>query len=88
MLSFVLISAFTIMMVALLFAIVRLYQGPGTVDRIIIFDLFSSIAIGLMAIAFMWLNEGTMLDVGLLLSIVSFVGTVGFAKYIEKRNAK
>ena len=88
MLTLVLTSAFAIIMVALLFAIVRLYQGPGTVDRIIIFDLFSSIAIGLMAIAFMWLNEGTMLDVGLLLSIVSFVGTVGFAKYIEKRNTK
>lgn len=88
MLNLILIAAFAIMMVALLFAIVRLYQGPGTVDRIIIFDLFASIAMGLMAIAFLWLNEGTMLDVGLLLSIVSFVGTIGFAKYIEKRNSQ
>lgn len=88
MLNLVLIGSFAIMMIALLFAIIRLYQGPGTVDRVVIFDLFSSIAIGLMAIAAMWLKDSTMLDIGLLLSIVAFVGTIGFAKYVDERKPK
>jgi len=87
MLDLVLIASFVVMMTALLFAIVRLHQGPGTVDRIIIFDLFSSIAIGLMAIAFMWLKDSMMLDIGLLLSVVAFIGTIGFARYVEQRKA-
>lgn len=88
MLDLVLIFSFSVMMVALLFAIIRLYQGPGTVDRIIIFDLFSSIAIGIMAIASLWLKDSTMLDIGLLLSVVAFVGTIGFARFVEGRRTK
>ncbi len=85
MLNFVLILSFTVMIMALLFGIIRLYQGPGAVDRVIIFELFTSIAVGMMAIAFLWLNVETMLDVGLLLSIVAFVGTISYARYIEGR---
>lgn len=88
MLSIVLMISFVIMMTALLFAIVRLYQGPSPVDRIIIFDLFSSIAIGIMAISFLWLGDSTMLDVGLLLSAVAFVGTIAFARFVEGRRTK
>ena len=88
MLNMILVFSFVIMLVALLFAILRLYSGPGTVDRIVIFDLFASIAIGLMAIAFLWLKDSTMLDVGLLLSVVAFVGTIGFARFTEGRRVK
>lgn len=88
MLNAVLIFSFVVMMTALLFAVVRLRQGPGTVDRIIIFDLFASIAIGLMAIAFLWLEASIMLDIGLLLSVVAFVGTIGFARFTEARETK
>lgn len=88
MLSTILIFAFVVMMMALLFAIVRLYQGPGEVDRIIIFDLFAAIAIGIMAIAFLWLKDSAMLDIGLLLSVVAFVGTLGFTRFVEARRKK
>lgn len=88
MLNLVLTISFMLMMAALLFAVVRLYQGPGSVDRIIIFDLFSSIAIGIMAIAFLWLGDSAMLDVGLLLSAIAFIGTIGFARFIEARRVK
>ncbi|AGH94391.1 monovalent cation/H+ antiporter complex subunit F [Pseudobdellovibrio exovorus] len=88
MLNAVFVIAFVVMMMALLFAIIRLWQGPSTVDRIVIFDLFASIAIGLMAIAFLWLDTSIMLDVGLLLSVVAFVGTIGFARYTESREAE
>ena len=76
------------MLMALFMAIFRLYRGPGTIDRIVMFDLFASIAIGLMAIAFLWVKDSTMLDVGLLLSVVTFIGTIGFARFIEGREEK
>ncbi len=88
MLNLILIISLVVLMAALLFAIVRLYQGPSFVDRIIIFDLFSSIAIGIMAISFMWLRDSTMLDIGLLLSAVAFIGTIGFARFVENRRTK
>ena len=84
MLKLVLILSFAIMLIALLIAVVRLYQGPGTVDRVVIFELFSSLAIGIMAIAFLWLKDSSMLDIGLLLSVIAFVGTIGFARFIER----
>lgn len=85
MLSAILVFSFVVMFIALLFAVFRLHQGPSAVDRIIIFDLFTSIAVGIMAIAFLWLKDSTMLDVGLLISVVAFVGTIGFARFIEGR---
>lgn len=88
MLNLILTSSFVILLTALLMAIIRLYQGPGTVDRIVIFDLFASIAIGLMGIAFLWLKDSTMLDIGLLLSVVAFIGTIGFARFVEGRRKK
>jgi len=88
MLNTILIASFVVMMMTLLFAVFRLYQGPGTVDRIIIFDLFASIAIGVMAIAFLWLKDSTMLDIGLLLSVVAFIGTIGFTRFVEGRKTE
>ncbi len=88
MLSTVLTYSFITMLIALLFAILRLFQGPGLVDRIIIFDLFTSIAIGLMGISFMWLEASIMLDIALLISVIAFVATLGFAKYVETRRSE
>ncbi len=88
MLNAVLMVCFGLMLLSMLFASFRLYRGPGVVDRIIIFDLFTSIAVGLMAIASMWLESSLMLDVGLLASVVAFVGTIAFARYIHTREVK
>lgn len=88
MLNVFLITAFVILFLALLFAIVRLWQGPTTMDRILIFDLFASIAVSLMAVAFMWLNSELMLDIALLLAVVSFVGTVAFARHLATQGGE
>ncbi len=83
MLGILLAGAFIVLLMALLFGVIRLYQGPSVVDRIIVFDLFVSIAIGLMGVGFLWLKDTTLIDIALLLSVISFVGTLAFAKHLE-----
>lgn len=88
MLSSVLYFLFIILFAALLIGVIRLSKGPSQVDRIIMFDLFTSIAIALMLISYLLFENPYMLDIGLLLSIISFVGSIGFAKYIENRTSE
>lgn len=88
MLKVALTISFMILFLSLFIGVIRLYKGPGTVNRIIIFDLFASVAIAAMAIAFIWLEDSMMLDIGLLISVVAFIGTIGFTRYVETGDSK
>ena len=63
----------------------RVFVGPSLPDRVIALDLvgFSTVAIiGAYGIA---TDQGTLLDVALVLSLLMFLGTVAFARYFEQR---
>ncbi|ACY16038.1 monovalent cation/H+ antiporter complex subunit F [Haliangium ochraceum] len=69
---------------ALVLTCVRLLRGPTLPDRVVALDLATSIAVAfvlLFAIAF---ELPVLLDVALALALISFVGTVAFATYVER----
>ncbi len=66
---------------------IRLLRGPTLPDRVIAFDLLAALGIAFLAAYSMLTGETAFLDVGLLLALVSFLSTVAFAKYIERRSA-
>lgn len=75
----------TVLGAALLLSFVRLMRGPSLPDRVMALDLSIMGAVGLLAVFGMIHRMPVLLDVAIVLALVSFVSTVAFAHYIEKR---
>ena len=64
----------------------RVFAGPTLPDRVIALDLVAFAAVGVIATYAIATDEGTLLDVSLVLSLLVFLGTVAFARYFEKHS--
>jgi multicomponent Na+:H+ antiporter subunit F len=62
----------------------RLVVGPSIEDRIVALDLLSANAIAFIAVYAIQNKTTTFLDVGVILAILAFLGTVAFAFYLER----
>ena len=69
-------------------AFIRLLRGPSLPDRVVAFDLMASVAVGIMALYSIATEETVFLDVAIVLALISFLGTVAFARYLEQRGKK
>ena len=76
--------ALGIMMLALFLAIYRLVRGPSLPDRVVALDLIGVISLGIVLVLTIRTNEPVYLDVAIVMGIVSFRGTVAFARYLER----
>ncbi len=71
--------------IAFLLALVRFLRGPTAVDRVIAFDVLTIVALtGIVLVA---LEEGraVYLDVALVYALLSFLGVIVVARYLEDR---
>jgi multicomponent Na+:H+ antiporter subunit F len=71
--------------VAILLAVVRLIRGPSLPDRVVALDLISILVAGMTAVYAIASGQAVFLDVATILALISFLGTVAFARYIEKQ---
>lgn len=80
--------AMPLTILSVLISLIRLIKGPDIADRIVSLDVLTSICIGFMAIYAVYTKATMALDVSLILALISFLGTVSFAYYLERRNLK
>lgn len=71
--------------IAVALAFVRLVRGPNLADRVVALDLIATLAIGIIGVYAIAVKQPILLDVALVLALISFLGTVAFAYYIERR---
>jgi multicomponent Na+:H+ antiporter subunit F len=76
---------FVLLVAALFLAFVRLVKGPSLPDRVVALDLITLVAIGMIGVFIVVNDEPVYLDAAIALAIISFVGTVAFARYLERR---
>jgi multicomponent Na+:H+ antiporter subunit F len=69
----------------LVLAFTRLARGPYLPDRVVALDLISILAMGFIVVYAVRFNQPAFLDVAIILAIISFLGTVAFAYYLERR---
>ncbi len=62
----------------------RVLKGPSMTDRITGLDTIGVNLIAMIAVLSMMLDTQAYLEVMLLVAILAFIGTVAFAKYIER----
>jgi multicomponent Na+:H+ antiporter subunit F len=77
--------ALTMLSVALLLALVRLIRGPSLPDRVVALDLMTILAAGTTAVYAIAAGQPVFLDVALVVALISFLGTVAFARYLERQ---
>ena len=79
------ILALAMLSVALFLALIRLARGPSLPDRVIALDLMGTIAVGIITVYAIATQQPVFLDVAIVLALIAFLGTVAFARYVEKR---
>jgi multicomponent Na+:H+ antiporter subunit F len=77
--------ALAMLSVALLLAFGRLARGPSLPDRVIALDLISILAAAIAATYAIAAGDTVFLDVAIVLALISFLGTVAFARFVERQ---
>jgi multicomponent Na+:H+ antiporter subunit F len=75
-----------LLVLGVIFAFIRLIQGPSLPSRVIALDMMSVLGIGIVVVYAVVTNQPVFIDVAGVLALVSFLGTVAFAAYVEMRS--
>lgn len=67
-------------------AFIRLLRGPYLPDRVVALDLISVMSMGFIVVYAIRFNQPNFLDVAIILALITFLGTVAFAYYLERRS--
>lgn len=74
----------TILTLSMVLVIYRMVRGPKQADRVIALDLLSVLVVALVSLYALFSKSSVLLDVALAYALVAFLGTVAFARYIER----
>ncbi|WP_251550349.1 Na(+)/H(+) antiporter subunit F1 [Neobacillus muris] len=69
---------------AMLGLIYRVIKGPAIPDRVIALDAVGVNLVAITALISIVLHSSAFLEIILLIGILAFIGTIAFAKYLEK----
>ena len=87
MLNIALDVTLTMLALAAVFAFVRLVRGPTLPDRVIAIDLLGVLIVCLLVVAAASTAQQAFLDVAMVVALISFVGTVAYARYLERERS-
>lgn len=68
----------------LILALVRLVRGPTVPDRVVAVELISLLTAGGIVTYAVVEEQRVFLDVAIVLAVISFLGTIAFARYVER----
>ena len=73
-----------IALAAMVLAFVRMLLGPSAADRVVALDVMTIISISLIALISLVLERVIYIDIALVYGLISFVGVVAIARYLER----
>lgn len=76
---------FTLMTALSFVAVYVVFAGPSMPDRVLALELLGADVIGLIIIYSMMNNQPIFIDVAILLAMLSFLSSIAFAYYLEKK---
>ncbi len=69
---------------ALLLALFRFLRGPSSGDRVVAFDVLTIVSITGIVLTALAEGRGIYLDVALVYALLSFLGVIVIARYLER----
>lgn len=73
-----------LVLLAIILAAIRLIMGPTGADRAVALDSLTIISVSLIAVIAFLAGRSVYLDVALVYALVSFLGIVALARYLER----
>jgi len=70
--------------VAVVLCLLRMLKGPTTPDRAVAVDTLATVTTALLVLLGFIFKRYVYLDVSLVYAVLTFVGTVAIARYLEK----
>jgi len=80
----ILIVALSLLMLAIMANLYRVIKGPSSADRVQALDSIGINLIASISVFSVLLHTHAFFDLILLIGILSFIGTVAFARFIER----
>jgi multicomponent Na+:H+ antiporter subunit F len=77
---------FAMLILALFLAFIRLAKGPSLPDRVVALDVITALTAGILAVDTIATGHAVFLDAAIVLALISFLATVAFARYLERRS--
>lgn len=81
----VMIITFSFLLAALVLAFIRLLKGPSINDRIAAMDVIAIIVMAFILVYSVLINNAIYLDLPVIISLISFIGTVAVSTYLKHR---
>lgn len=72
------------LLVSITLGFIRLVRGPSLPDRIVALDFMTTLGLGVGATYSLATQQTIYIDVAIVLALISFLGTVAFARYVER----
>ena len=79
--------ALALLALAAALTFIRLAKGPTLPDRVIAIDLIGVLLVCLIVVMAGLTAQQAFLDVAMVVALISFVGTVAYARYIEREGS-
>jgi multicomponent Na+:H+ antiporter subunit F len=78
------VLALTMLAAAAGVTFIRLLKGPTLPDRVVAIDLIGVLMVSILVVTAAESGQQAFLDVGMVVALISFVGTVAYSRYIER----
>ena len=78
--------AFGVLLVSSLLCLHRVGRGPSAPDRTIAIDILGTLVVGFCCMMALWTEMEYYMNIAIAWALVSFVGTLALAKYLEGRS--
>ena len=70
---------------SIVLAFVRVLRGPSLPDRVMAIDLIGVMSVSVIVLTAIVSDEPVLMDAAIALALISFLGTLAFARFIEQR---
>jgi len=74
--------------ISVVLTVVRMVKGPSLADRVVALELVNLLAIGIITVFALVVEQTEFFDIAVVIALVSFMATVGFARYLERQRER
>ena len=83
--NLIVMLSFAMLLIAFALAFVRIVKGPTPRDRIVALDLIASTTMGFILVYSVVINKAMYFDIVIVISLISFIGTVAISTYLKQK---
>jgi len=77
--------AFGVLIFCSLLCLYRIGRGPTAPDRTVAIDILGTLVVGFCCVMAIVMQKGFFINIAIAWALISFVGTLALAKYLEGR---